>query len=66
MPAGLVPRAARALPRLRRVDRMGYPAVELLTALLVAACFLGSASRAEAFVASFFCVVLVTVSATDL
>ncbi len=43
-----------------------YPAVELLTALLVAACFAVYGWSGDAFVASFFCVVLVTVSATDL
>lgn len=43
-----------------------YPAVELLTALLVAACFAVFGWSGDAFVASFFCVVLVTVSATDL
>lgn len=43
-----------------------YPVVELLTALLVAACFLVYGLSADAFVAAFFCVVLVTVSATDL
>jgi leader peptidase (prepilin peptidase) / N-methyltransferase len=43
-----------------------YPAVELVTALLVAACFLAFGLSATAFVAAFFCAVLVTVSATDL
>jgi leader peptidase (prepilin peptidase)/N-methyltransferase len=43
-----------------------YPAVELLTAILIAACFLVFGLSGEAFVASFFCAVLVTVSATDL
>ena len=43
-----------------------YPAVELLTAILIAACFLVFGLSGEAFVASFFCAVLVTVSATDM
>ena len=43
-----------------------YPAVELLAALLVAACFLVFGLSADAVVASFFCLTLVTVSATDL
>jgi leader peptidase (prepilin peptidase)/N-methyltransferase len=42
-----------------------YPAVELLTALLVAASFLAFGWSGKAFVASFFCAVLVTISATD-
>src|SRR5512134_2461552 len=49
-------------------ERIGvvYPAVELLTALLVAACFFSFGWSGTAFVASFFCATLVTVSATDL
>lgn len=43
-----------------------YPAVELASALLVAGCFLAFGFSAEAFVASFFCLALVTLSATDL
>jgi leader peptidase (prepilin peptidase) / N-methyltransferase len=43
-----------------------YPAVELATALLVAACFLRFGLSAEAAVASFFCAALVAISATDL
>jgi leader peptidase (prepilin peptidase) / N-methyltransferase len=43
-----------------------YPAVELVTGLLVAACFWRFGLHAESFVASFFCLALVTVSATDL
>ena len=43
-----------------------YPAVELATALLIAACFLAFGLSGKAFVASFFCAVLVVVSATDL
>jgi leader peptidase (prepilin peptidase)/N-methyltransferase len=43
-----------------------YPAVELATAGLVAACFVAFGLSAEAFVASFFCVVLVVISAIDL
>jgi leader peptidase (prepilin peptidase)/N-methyltransferase len=49
-------------------ERIGvvYPAVELLTALLIAACFFTFGWSGMAFVASFFCAVLVTISATDL
>ena len=43
-----------------------YPVVELVTALLIAACFLEFGWSGTAFVASFFCATLVTVSATDL
>ncbi|HEY7019423.1 MAG TPA: prepilin peptidase [Gaiellaceae bacterium] len=43
-----------------------YPAVELATAGLVAACFVTFGLTGEAFVASFFCVVLVVLSAIDL
>lgn len=43
-----------------------YPAVELLTALLVSGCLLVFGLTFEALVASFFCTVLVAVSATDL
>jgi leader peptidase (prepilin peptidase)/N-methyltransferase len=43
-----------------------YLAVELLTALLVAACFFRFGLSAEAFLASFFCAVLVALSAIDL
>ncbi len=43
-----------------------YPAVELLTALLIAACFFAFGWSGEAFVAAFFCAVLVAISATDL
>jgi leader peptidase (prepilin peptidase)/N-methyltransferase len=43
-----------------------YPAVEVLTAVLVAGCFLAFGVTADAFVASFFCAVLVVISATDL
>jgi leader peptidase (prepilin peptidase)/N-methyltransferase len=43
-----------------------YPAVELATAGLVAGCFVKFGLTAEAFVASFFCVVLVVLSAIDL
>jgi leader peptidase (prepilin peptidase)/N-methyltransferase len=42
-----------------------YPAVELATAGLVAACFVAFGLSGEAFVASFFCVVLVVLSAID-
>ena len=43
-----------------------YPAVELVTALLVAGCVLAFGLSAEAAVAAFFCAVLVAVSAIDL
>jgi leader peptidase (prepilin peptidase)/N-methyltransferase len=43
-----------------------YPAVELATALLVAACVLAFGLTAYALLAAFFCAVLVAVSATDL
>jgi leader peptidase (prepilin peptidase) / N-methyltransferase len=43
-----------------------YPAVELATAGLVAACFVAFGLSGEAFVAAFFCVVLVVLSAIDL
>ena len=43
-----------------------YPLVELATAALVAACFVKFGLSGEAFVASFFCVVLVVLSAIDL
>ena len=43
-----------------------YPAVELLTAVLIAGSFLAFGWSGKSFVASFFCAVLVTISATDL
>src|SRR5207253_10627500 len=43
-----------------------YPAVELITALLLAGCVLAFGLSAEAAVAAFFCAVLVAVSAIDL
>jgi len=43
-----------------------YPAVELATAALVAACFVKFGFSGEAFLAAFFCVVLVVLSAIDL
>ena len=43
-----------------------YPAVELSTALLVAGCFWKFGLSWEAVVASFFCVVLVVLSAIDI
>ncbi len=43
-----------------------YPAVELVTALLVAACALVFGLTAEAAVAAFFCAVLVAVSVIDI
>jgi len=43
-----------------------YPAVELATALLVAACFLVYGLSGKAAVASFFCATLVVLSASDL
>lgn len=43
-----------------------YPAVELLTALLIAASFLAFGWSGKSFVAAFFCATLVAISATDL
>jgi leader peptidase (prepilin peptidase) / N-methyltransferase len=43
-----------------------YPAVELLTALLVATSFLAFGWSGKSFVAAFFCVTLVTISAIDI
>jgi leader peptidase (prepilin peptidase) / N-methyltransferase len=43
-----------------------YPAVELVTALLVAGCVLRFGVGADAAVAAFLCLVLVAVSATDI
>jgi len=43
-----------------------YPAVELLTALLIAASFLTFGWSGMSFVAAFFCATLVAISATDL
>jgi leader peptidase (prepilin peptidase)/N-methyltransferase len=43
-----------------------YPAVELLTGLLLAGCVLAFGLTAEAAVAAFFCLVLVAISAIDL
>jgi leader peptidase (prepilin peptidase)/N-methyltransferase len=43
-----------------------YPAVELVTALLIAASFLAFGFSGTAFVAAFFCATLVVISATDL
>jgi leader peptidase (prepilin peptidase)/N-methyltransferase len=43
-----------------------YPAVELLTALLIAACVFTFGLTAQAAISAFFCVVLVAVSAIDL
>jgi len=43
-----------------------YPAVELLSGLLVAGCFWKFGFSGSAVVASFFCLALVAVSATDL
>jgi leader peptidase (prepilin peptidase) / N-methyltransferase len=43
-----------------------YPAVELATGLLVAACFVRFGLSGRAAVAAFFCIVLVAISAIDL
>jgi leader peptidase (prepilin peptidase)/N-methyltransferase len=43
-----------------------YPAVELVTALLVAGCFWKFGLSGSAFVAAFFCIALVAVSGTDI
>jgi leader peptidase (prepilin peptidase)/N-methyltransferase len=45
---------------------LAYPAVELVTALLLAGCVLEFGLSAEAAVAAFFCAVLVAVSAIDI
>jgi leader peptidase (prepilin peptidase)/N-methyltransferase len=58
--------AARPLPVVQLAISPLYPAVELATAGLVAVCFVAFGLSAEAFVASFFCVVLVVLSAIDL
>jgi leader peptidase (prepilin peptidase) / N-methyltransferase len=42
-----------------------YPAVELITAFLIAGCVLAFGVTADALVAAFFCAVLVAVSAID-
>jgi leader peptidase (prepilin peptidase) / N-methyltransferase len=43
-----------------------YPAVELVTAVLVAACVLAFGLSLEALAAAIFCAALVTISATDI
>jgi leader peptidase (prepilin peptidase) / N-methyltransferase len=43
-----------------------YPAVELVTALLVAGCIWKFGLTGSAFVAAFFCIALVVVSGTDI
>ena len=43
-----------------------YPAVELATAGLVAACFIAFGLSGKAVVAAFFCAVLVAITATDI
>jgi leader peptidase (prepilin peptidase)/N-methyltransferase len=43
-----------------------YPAVEFLTAALIAGCFLKFGWSADALIGGFFCAALVAVSATDL
>ena len=43
-----------------------YPAVELVTAGLVATCFVAFGLSGEAVVAAFFCAVLVAITATDI
>jgi leader peptidase (prepilin peptidase) / N-methyltransferase len=43
-----------------------YPAVELVTALLIAGCVLAFGLTVEAAIAAFFCAVLVAISAIDL
>ena len=43
-----------------------YPAVELATAALVAACFVAFGLSGKAVVAAFFCAVLVAITATDI
>ena len=51
---------------MRDPDPVEVPAVELVTALLVAACVLVFGLSWDAAVASFFCATLVAVSVTDL
>lgn len=46
--------------------RFAFPAVELVTALLVAGCVLAFGLSWKTFVAAFFCAVLVAVSAIDI
>ena len=43
-----------------------YPAVEVATAALVAACFVAFGLSGKAVVAAFFCAVLVAITATDI
>jgi leader peptidase (prepilin peptidase)/N-methyltransferase len=43
-----------------------YPAVELVTALLVAGCVLRFGPTADAAIGAFFCIALVAISATDI
>jgi leader peptidase (prepilin peptidase) / N-methyltransferase len=43
-----------------------YPAIELVTAVLIAGCVLAFGLTAEAAIAAFFCAVLVAISAIDL
>ena len=43
-----------------------YPAVEVATAVLVAACFVAFGLSGKAVVAAFFCAVLVAITATDI
>jgi leader peptidase (prepilin peptidase)/N-methyltransferase len=43
-----------------------YPAVELTTGVLIAACFLAFGLTADAFVAAYFCAALVVLSAIDI
>ena len=43
-----------------------YPAIELVTALLIAGCVFAFGLTAEAAISSFFCAVLVAISAIDL
>ena len=50
VPGALVAAAARPLPLLRRRISPLYPAVELATAVLVAACFLAFGLSGKAFV----------------
>jgi prepilin signal peptidase PulO-like enzyme (type II secretory pathway) len=48
-----------------RISRL-YPAVELATAALVAACFVAFGLSGQAVLAAFFCAVLVAITATDI
>ena len=66
LPARLVRPAARPLSLVPDADRLLYPAVELTAAVLVAASVLSFGLTLDALIASFFCCVLVAISAVDI